>query len=127
MSESLSFMLSKELKYINNDTLRIIVEKTLDNSPKCISYIPASSSGKYHPIADLGEGGLVRHIITVTAIAKELMCSDLFKDVTKDMWHTEKGLKTLEDCAISACILILSLKIWRKNMELSGIQKKLKL
>ena len=36
---------------------------------------PASSSGKYHPIADLGEGGLVRHSIMVAEVAKILMRS----------------------------------------------------
>lgn len=35
----------------------------------------ASSSGKYHPIADLGEGGLVRHSIMVAEIAGILMRS----------------------------------------------------
>lgn len=36
---------------------------------------PASSSGKYHPIADLGKGGLVRHSIMVAEVAGILMRS----------------------------------------------------
>lgn len=44
----------------------------------------ASSSGKYHPIADLGEGGLVRHSITVAEVAKILMRSRPLYDKKED-------------------------------------------
>ena len=53
-----------EIEYIQNDLLRNIVIDVLDNSPECIVHIPASSSGKYHPKYSLGEGGLMRHIIS---------------------------------------------------------------
>ena len=59
----------KEIGYIKNPLMQKIVIATLDAAPECIQVIPASSSGKYHPKADLGDGGLVRHIKTVTALA----------------------------------------------------------
>lgn len=42
---------------------------------------PASSSGKYHPVSDLGPGGNVRHTVIVTEIAQILMNShQIFDD-----------------------------------------------
>lgn len=70
-----------ELGYIKNDVLREIVAKTLDTAPECIQTIPASSSGKYHPKADLGEGGLNRHVQSVVGIAKCLIDCDIFKNL----------------------------------------------
>ena len=40
--------------------------------------IPASSSGKYHPNCDLGDGGLVRHSIMVAKCAEDLVISEMF-------------------------------------------------
>lgn len=40
----------------------------LNDFPEYIWHIPASSSGKYHPVSDLGEGGLMRHQIKVAKI-----------------------------------------------------------
>lgn len=45
---------------------------------------PASSSGKYHPIADLGKGGLVRHSIMVAEVAGILMRSRPLYDKKED-------------------------------------------
>lgn len=43
---------------------------------------PASSSGKYHPVIDLGEGGLVRHSI-MTATLADIMCRAFNDESTK--------------------------------------------
>lgn len=96
----------KEIGYIKNPLMQKIVIATLDAAPECIQVIPASSSGKYHPKADLGDGGLVRHIKTVTALAKSLIDTDNFKNMV--LGHGTIDNETLEiyaDCAIAACIL----------------------
>ena len=45
----------------------------LANVPQYFLSVPASSSGKYHPVGDLGEGGLVRHSISVKRILDHLL------------------------------------------------------
>ena len=55
---------------------------------------PASSSGKYHPVSDLGPGGNVRHTIIVTEIAQILMNShQMFDD------------QRMRDIVTASCIL----------------------
>lgn len=76
-----SEIFKEELDYIKNDILRAIVGETLDKAPECIQTIPASSSGRYHPSADLGEGGLNRHVKSVVGIAKCLIGCDIFKQL----------------------------------------------
>lgn len=101
-----SELFTKEIGFITDETLQKIVADTLDASPECIQIIPASSSGKYHPKADLGDGGLVRHIRTVTAIAKSLMDSNAFRDIALGTGCDDFETITIyQDCAIAACIL----------------------
>ena len=64
--------LSTEINYIKNkkyqDNLKVLIELLPDYFFK----VPASSTGKYHPLCSLGEGGLLRHTKTVAKIAFEL-------------------------------------------------------
>lgn len=106
-----SDIFEKEIGFIQNEDIQRIVVDTLNASPKCIQTIPASSSGKYHPKADLGEQGLVRHIKTVTAIANTIFGSNCFRDMifgadvdTSTAEYYEK-LIMYQDAAIAACIL----------------------
>lgn len=46
--------------------------------PEYFWIIPASSSGKYHPNCDLGDGGLVRHSIMVAKCAEDFVISEMF-------------------------------------------------
>lgn len=66
-------------KYVDenfqDETIRNVVKEVLYQANDLNATEPASSSGKYHPIADLGEGGLVRHSIMVAEVAKILMRS----------------------------------------------------
>lgn len=55
---------------------------------------PASSSGKYHPISDLGPGGNVRHTVIVTEIAQILMNS-----------HQTFDDQRMRDIVTASCIL----------------------
>lgn len=48
-----SDLFKKEIQFISNNMIQDIVKDTLDSAPKCIQYISASSSGRYHPKADL--------------------------------------------------------------------------
>lgn len=101
-----SELFKKEIAYISNETLQNIVRDTLDAAPECIQTIPASSSGKFHPKADLGDGGLVRHVKAVTAIAKTMIDTDIFKNMAlgtgADNYET---ITIYADIALAACIL----------------------
>lgn len=88
----------KELEYINDDCLRKIVAKTLDNSPECIVHIPASSSGRYHPSYSLGEGGLMRHVKAAVGIAHSLIATDIFKNFI----YGDKA-EEVPSCVVTAC------------------------
>lgn len=74
-----SELFTKEIGYISDETLKKIVIDTLDASPECIQIIPASSSGKYHPVYSLGDGGLVRHVRAAVGIAHSMIETDIFK------------------------------------------------
>ena len=54
----------------------------LNKVPEYFFTVPASSSGKYHPKNDLGEGGLVRHSISVERMLKHLLEPDEYFDFT---------------------------------------------
>lgn len=82
-----------ELKYIKNNKIREFTEKVIENLPDYFFTIPASSTGKYHPIYATGEGGLVRHTQAAVRIAIELFT------ITPIYTSDEK------DCIISALIL----------------------
>jgi len=85
----------KELNYISNEKLKEFIIKCLEKAPEYFYHIPASSSGKYHPKQDLGEGGLVRHTKAVVQVAIDLIrCEQFVKD--------EEEIK---DIIVSACLL----------------------
>ena len=101
-----SKIFEREIGFIKNETMRKIVTDTLDAAPECITVIPASSSGKFHPKADLGNGGLNRHVKTVVAVCRSLMDSDNFKNIVLGVGTVdEEILHIYEDIALAACIL----------------------
>lgn len=59
----------------------------MDKVPDYFWTIPASSTGKYHPQCDLGDGGLVRHSLMVAAVADELVTAEIFVEDT-EMYHS---------------------------------------
>lgn len=61
-----------ELNYITSLNLRSFAEYVIDNADNYFFFIPASTSGKYHPPFDQGLGGLVRHTKTVAYMAHSL-------------------------------------------------------
>ena len=53
------------LNTFENDDIKDFAIVLLDNLPKYIWSVPASSTGKYHPKYSLGIGGLMRHQVAV--------------------------------------------------------------
>lgn len=63
-----------ELRLISDNKLRAFIADYLDKVvPPYFYYVPASSSGKYHPEYALGSGGLVRHTKACVVIAEHLL------------------------------------------------------
>ena len=83
----------EELNQINSNIIRTAVKTFLINEvPEYFWKIPASTSGKYHPLYTLGEGGLVKHTKAAVKIAISLF-------EIEDLHPTER------DIIISAIIL----------------------
>lgn len=81
------FEFKTELFQIKDQFYLGIVAEALAKVPDYIWFVPASSSGKYHPKSSLGMGGLVRHIKSVFWISEELLSHPLyapFTDAEKD-------------------------------------------
>jgi hypothetical protein len=74
---------SELLKIQNTFYLNIAVE-ALQKVPHYFWFVPASSSGKYHPKSSLGMGGLVRHVKSVFWIAEELLAHSLYAPFSDD-------------------------------------------
>jgi hypothetical protein len=77
-----------ELGCIEDGICKNIAINGLKNAPDYFFYVPASSSGKYHPKSSLGLAGLVRHVKSVFLISEELLNHKLyspFTPVEKDM------------------------------------------
>lgn len=61
------------LDSFENEDLRELCVAVLEDFPEYIWEVPASSSGKYHPSTDLGEGGLMRHQICVARVCNYIL------------------------------------------------------
>lgn len=87
---------NKAIDTIENEELRSFAHLCADNIPVYFWNIPASSSGKYHPITDLGEGGLVRHSLMVYRVALDLLTQN---DITDSIYCDMVKFATLfHDC-----------------------------
>ena len=65
MTEDRYKLVERIVDSIENEDLKELCIAILDDMPDYIWHVPGSSSGKYHPSTDLGEGGLIRHQIAV--------------------------------------------------------------
>ena len=72
-----------ELSYIEDDSLRELVEDCLDKAPDYFYHIGASSTGKYHPSYALGEGGLIRHTQAAVRVAHSLLQLEMYAPIAK--------------------------------------------
>lgn len=89
------------IKDLKNPTIQQYADLIRHIIPPYIFQIPASSTGKYHPASDAGEGGLKRHLISVTktldyltqpAFSKSIFSSDEI-DLMKVACFMHDGLK----------------------------------
>ena len=63
-----------ELKEIQTESIRKYAELAIQNVlPEYFFYVPASSTGKYHPEYAIGTGGLVRHTKAMAKIAIDVL------------------------------------------------------
>lgn len=74
-----------ELCYIKDENIRESLSLMIDKIPDYFFTIPASSTGKYHPVYALGDGGLVRHTKVAIRMAHELFGIYKFPEHTKDL------------------------------------------
>ena len=74
-----------ELNDIRDEKVRAFATKMIEEADDYFFVVPASSSGKYHPTFDLGEGGLVRHTRCVVYYSECISESYDFDNRTRDM------------------------------------------
>ena len=70
----------------------------LSNVPDYFFSVPASSSGKYHPSNDLGNGGLVRHSISVARMLDHLLEPNGYYDFDDEQKELLKIAALFHDC-----------------------------
>ena len=118
-----------ELNRIQDQNVRASTELLLNMLPDYFFEIPASSSGKYHPVFSLGEGGLVRHVKVAMRILEEMFKDTAFgtyedytKDSNEDFFELCKStLKREIKEEIGISVAINSVKpflIYKPNMDL---------
>ena len=66
-------MMENEISTLLIEDIREFALALLETLPDYFFTAPASSSGKYHPTNDLGEGGLVRHSISVRKMLRYIL------------------------------------------------------
>lgn len=77
-----------ELKEIQTENIRKYAELAIQNVlPEYFFYVPASSTGKYHPEYAIGTGGLVRHTKAMARIAIDVLGLEFleYSQETKDI------------------------------------------
>lgn len=68
-------------KTLVNDKILELVSEYFDKVPEYFYHVPASSTGKYHPSFDHGEGGLLHHTQMTCEIIQEFQRMDEYKDL----------------------------------------------
>jgi hypothetical protein len=70
--------LDYEIAHIMDNDIALFVNEMTKHFPRSFWYMPASSTGKYHPSTSLGAGGLVVHTKQVFWIAKAMLDTKMF-------------------------------------------------
>ena len=68
------------MTFVNGKILEL-VDEYFNKIPDYFYKVPASSTGKYHPSFDLGEGGLLRHTQMVCETMREFERMDEYKNL----------------------------------------------
>ena len=108
MNKELRFHLDDEVAAIADPSIRLFTAKALERVPEYFWHVPASASGRFHPLDTLGEGGLVLHTKRVVYLSNEMakafkidgvnvdvlrsaaILHDSFKNGLSDNGHTEE-------------------------------------
>lgn len=80
MTEKQFKLIEPILDTIENEDLKELCIVILNDFPEYIWEVPGSSSGLYHPVQDLGEGGLMRHQICVARICNYILQLDQYRN-----------------------------------------------
>ena len=88
-----SEVFKKELENIKDNNVKESTIYLLNKLPDYFYEMPASTTGKYHPLFSLNEGGLVRHVKVALQI-----CEELFND--KALYDFDEHTKDLIRMAI---------------------------
>lgn len=64
--------LYSHLPKIQDAEIREFAREVLDNVPEGFWKTPCSGTGKYHPLENQGEAGLIRHLIKCIYVAEDL-------------------------------------------------------
>lgn len=125
----------KELELIRNADIRLDLINLLDKLPDYFYRVPASTSGKYHPLFAQGEGGLVRHTKLVVRIGYDLLNLEMYDEVfngrEKDLiimaLLLHDGIKkgVIEEEHILLEHPLLGAKFVKENSDLNELEKEL--
>lgn len=75
----------QEVSMIQDKEMNAFVMFVVSYFPDKFWYMPASSTGKYHPETSLGNGGLYRHTKQVFWTALTILNSQMFENVNRDI------------------------------------------
>lgn len=89
-----------ELSLITDERYFELAARALYKAPDYFYFVPASSSGKYHPKSSLGMGGLVRHVKSVFLIAHELTSNP----TVQNMLVGDERMQILVACLLHDCL-----------------------
>lgn len=70
-----------EINLIESEDLKKFLTVAVENLDDYVFFKEASSSGKYHPLSDLGDGGLLRHIKCVFYIGYDLLQLEYYQQL----------------------------------------------
>ena len=91
-------LMLNEISTIKEEDIRLFAICLLVKVPEYFFSVAASSSGKYHPMNDLGEGGLVRHSISVKKMLDHLMEPNGYYDFTERQKDLLRVAALFHDC-----------------------------
>jgi hypothetical protein len=90
---------SKELGLIKDENVRKFTEEALKVLPEYFWKVPASSTGKYHPQFDAGEGGLVLHTRATIVMAVQMFRNkNVFPIEEREQDYTISALLLHDGC-----------------------------
>lgn len=78
-------LVQKEILKIRSTDIAWFTSSSLPEVDRKFWTAPASSSGKFHPPEDNGEGGLVRHVIKGVAVIEQFARRAMFSERESDM------------------------------------------